>query len=56
MVETDCPYLAPQLHRGETNEPSYVVEVVKQIAEIKQLPYEEVVKISTNNAELFYGV
>lgn len=55
MVETDCPFLAPQTHRGERNEPSYVVEVVEKIAEIKKLTPEDIARISTENAEeLFF--
>lgn len=42
MSETDCPYVAPVPYRGKRNEPAYVVEVVKKIAEIKGLPLEQV--------------
>jgi len=56
MVETDCPYLAPQMYRGNRNEPSYVVEVAKKIAELKNISFEEVVKISTKNSEDFFGL
>ncbi len=56
MVETDCPYLAPQAYRGKRNESSYVVEVAKRIAEIKGLSYEEVTDISTKNASSFFGI
>lgn len=54
MVETDCPYLAPQRHRGGRNEPAYVVEVVKKIAELKRISVEEVARISTENALEFF--
>ncbi|MFA6305783.1 MAG: TatD family hydrolase [Candidatus Gracilibacteria bacterium] len=54
MVETDCPYLAPQKFRGQTNEPSFVVEVAKKIAEIKGISFEEVCKKSTENALRFF--
>lgn len=56
FVETDCPYLAPQAHRGERNEPAFVVEVVKEIAKVKSLSAEEVVKASTENAVGFFGL
>lgn len=49
LIETDCPYLAPQLYRGQRNEPSYVVEIAKKISEIKNIPFEEVCKITTDN-------
>lgn len=55
MVETDCPYLAPQAFRGKRNEPSYVVAVAKMIAEVKSLSYEEISQVSTANAEKFFN-
>lgn len=56
MVETDCPYLAPQKYRGGKNEPAFVVEVTKEIAQIKGLSYEEVSKITTENAVKFFRI
>ncbi|MDR1122931.1 MAG: TatD family hydrolase [Endomicrobium sp.] len=54
LVETDCPYLSPQKYRGQRNEPSYVVETLKEIAAIKNIFFEEVSKSTTQNAlELF---
>lgn len=50
MSETDCPYVAPIPYRGQRNEPTYVIEVVKKIAEIKGLPVEEVKKALVENA------
>lgn len=54
FLETDCPYLAPQAYRGQRNEPSYVVEVAKKVAELKGLTFEEVAVASTKNAEMFF--
>ena len=54
MIETDSPYLAPQKYRGQTNEPSYVVEVARQIAELRNMPLDEIAKITTKNAEEFF--
>ena len=54
LIETDCPYLAPQKYRGTRNEPSYVVEVAKKISEIKQIPFEEVCKAITKNTIELY--
>ena len=56
MVETDCPYLAPQAYRGKRNEPAYVTEVAKMIAEVKGLSYEEVVALATANTEKFFSL
>ncbi|MCK9186704.1 TatD family hydrolase [Candidatus Gracilibacteria bacterium] len=55
MVETDCPFLAPQLYRGKRNEPAYVLEVAKKIAELKNISLEEVIEISGKNAFGFFG-
>lgn len=55
MIETDCPFLSPQSHRGERNEPSYVVEILERIAEIKKLSPVDIARITTENAEeLFF--
>ena len=51
LLETDCPYLAPIPYRGQRNEPLYIVEVAKKIAEIKNLTIEEVAKQTTLNAK-----
>ncbi|AET65798.1 hydrolase, TatD family [Desulfosporosinus orientis DSM 765] len=51
LVETDSPYLTPEPRRGKRNEPAYVCEVVKKIAEIKDLNYEDVAQQTMKNAE-----
>jgi TatD DNase family protein len=50
LSETDCPFVAPQAYRGKRNEPLYVEEVVKKIAEIKNIDLETVKKTLLNNA------
>ena len=50
LLETDCPFLTPHPHRGEENEPAYVKFVAEEIARLKEIPYDEIVKISTQNA------
>jgi TatD DNase family protein len=50
MSETDAPFVAPIPYRGRRNEPLYVMEVVRKIAEIKGLEEEEVAKIILKNA------
>lgn len=56
LVETDSPFLSPVPYRGKRNEPSYVVEVAKKIAELKNISLEEVDKITTHNARELFGV
>lgn len=56
VLETDCPFLTPQPHRGKRNEPTYVQYVAKKIAEVKSLPAQEVAKQTTNNAKRILGL
>jgi TatD DNase family protein len=56
LIETDCPYLAPAPHRGGRNEPSFVVETAREIANIKGLSLEDVGRITTLNAEDLFGL
>lgn len=51
LIETDCPYMAPESHRGKRNEPAFVTEVAKKIAEIKKIPLTKVAEITTQNAK-----
>ena len=54
LIETDSPYLTPEKYRGERNEPAYIVEVAKKIAELKKIPINIVADQTTKNAiELF---
>jgi len=50
LIETDAPYLTPQVYRGKRNEPMYVIEVAKAIATIKQQSLSETMHFTTNNA------
>lgn len=56
LIETDCPYLAPQPWRGKRNEPAYVVNTAQQIAQIKQLSVEDVARVTTLNAHQLFGI
>jgi TatD DNase family protein len=49
LVETDSPYLAPVPYRGRPNEPSYVIETAKKLAEIKNVSFDEISRITTEN-------
>jgi TatD DNase family protein len=54
MSETDCPYVAPVPYRGRRNEPTYVVEVVKAIAEIRGERFEALSEQLLQNARDFF--
>ena len=54
FIETDCPYMAPEPHRGTRNDSSLVIHVAEKVAEIKKLPLEEVIRITTENALSFF--
>ena len=56
VIETDCPYLTPVPFRGKRNEPIYTSYVAEEIARIKNISVEEVVKITTENAKKIYGI
>lgn len=56
FFETDCPYLTPVPHRGKRNEPKYVVEVAKFVAELRAISAEELIKITDNNAKKFFNL
>ena len=56
MIETDSPYLAPVPRRGARNEPAFVAEVLRCIAEIKGLPAAEIDGATTRNAVGFFGL
>ncbi|MDR3258471.1 MAG: TatD family hydrolase [Fusobacteriaceae bacterium] len=56
VLETDCPYLTPEPYRGRRNEPIYVEYVAQKIAEIKEMSYEDVIKITNENARKAYNI
>ncbi len=56
VLETDAPYLAPVPYRGKTNEPAFMLEVAKKLAEIKSMPLHEIAALTTKNAEKLFGL
>lgn len=50
MIETDCPFLAPEPYRGKRNEPGYVKYIAEKLATIKEIGLDEVEKATTENA------
>jgi TatD DNase family protein len=56
LLETDAPFLAPEPHRGKRNEPAYVVEVAKKLAELKNEPLKKIIEQTTKNCHNLFGV
>jgi len=56
LIETDCPFLAPEPYRGKRNEPAYVRFVAEKISQIKGVDLELVAEKTTANAECVFGL
>lgn len=56
LIETDAPYLTPEPYRGKKNKVPYVEYTARKVAEIKGMDYEDVAKITCQNAKVFYGI
>ena len=56
LVETDCPYLAPEPWRGKRNHPALSVFTARRVAQIKGRPVEDVWRIAGENARRFFGL
>ena len=54
VLETDCPYLAPEPFRGKRNQSSYIRYVAEKLAEIKGMTAEEVIAVTEENAKKMY--
>ncbi len=51
LLETDAPYLTPEPHRGQRNEPNYIQYIAQKIAELRKISVEEVAEKTTQNAK-----
>ena len=56
VLETDAPYLAPVPHRGKRNEPAFMTDIAKKIAEIYEIPFEAIAEITTSNAKMLFKI
>ena len=56
LLETDAPFLAPEPHRGQRNEPSYIVEVAKKLAELKNEPLDDIISQTTKNTQKLFKI
>lgn len=56
LIETDAPFVAPDPYRGKRNEPAYVIEVARALAEVRKAPFEDVCRQTTQNAKSAFGI
>ncbi len=56
VLETDCPYMAPEPFRGRRNHPGYLYRMAERLAEIRGLPVEEIHRITTENGMRLYRI
>jgi TatD DNase family protein len=54
FLETDCPYLAPEPHRGKRCEPAYTRLVAEKVAALRGKTFEEIARETTSTAEKFF--
>ncbi len=56
VLETDCPFLAPVPHRGQRNEPAYIIESARTVAEVLGRSVEDVTTATTITADAFFSL
>jgi TatD DNase family protein len=56
MIETDCPYLSPVPFRGGRNQPKYVLKVAEYIAELKNIPLQDILQATTTNTKTLFNI
>ena len=56
VLETDCPFMAPEPFRGKRNHPGYLYRMAERLAELRELPVEEIQRITTENGKRLYRI
>lgn len=56
VLETDCPYLSPEPYRGRRNSSLNLIYVAEQIGQIKNIPADEVILVTSRNAKRLYRI
>jgi len=56
VLETDCPYMAPEPFRGKRNDPGKLYRMAERLAELRGLPLEEIHSITTENGKRLYRI
>ena len=56
VLETDAPFLTPKPFRGKMNIPAYVGRIAEHQAQLKMVPAEDVIRITTANARALFGI
>ena len=56
VIETDCPFMAPEPFRGKRNDPGYLYRMAERLAEIRGIPVEEAINATTENAKRLYRI
>ena len=56
VLETDCPYMAPEPFRGKRNDPGYLFRMAEKLAEIREMPVEEIRRITMENGKRLYRI
>ena len=56
VLETDCPYMAPEPFRGLRNHPGYLGKMAEKLAQIRGISVEEAISVTTENAKRLYRI
>ena len=56
VLETDCPFMAPEPYRGKRNHPGYLMQMALKLAQIREMDVEDVIRATTENAKRLYRI